>query len=104
MASAKKRVPQGASGDEKTTAKCTLFVRNLPYEATNEGLEEVFSEIGPMKSCFVVRDKGKQVVLLDMSCLQNSTDLQELAIYSTRQIKVLKLHASFACCHRINFL
>lgn len=36
----------------------TLFVRSLPATATNERLEEIFSEIGPIKQCFVVRDKG----------------------------------------------
>ncbi|CAG5134175.1 unnamed protein product, partial [Candidula unifasciata] len=35
----------------------TLFVRNIPYSATNESLEKVFSDIGPIKSCFVVKDK-----------------------------------------------
>ncbi len=36
----------------------TLFVRNLPYDATNESLESIFSEIGPVKSAFVVAEKG----------------------------------------------
>uniref|UniRef100_A0A9J7XGG4 RNA binding motif protein 28 n=1 Tax=Cyprinus carpio carpio TaxID=630221 RepID=A0A9J7XGG4_CYPCA len=35
----------------------TLFVRRLPATATNEHLAEVFSEIGPLKNCFVVRDR-----------------------------------------------
>ncbi|XP_059150152.1 RNA-binding protein 28-like [Physella acuta] len=35
----------------------TLFIRNLPYSTTNEKLEKVFSEIGPIKSSFVVSDK-----------------------------------------------
>ncbi|XP_059421219.1 RNA-binding protein 28-like [Carassius carassius] len=35
----------------------TLFVRRLPATATNEQLTEVFSEIGPLKNCFVVRDR-----------------------------------------------
>ena len=37
----------------------TLFVRNLPYSTTNEDLENTFSEIGPIKTCFVVADRGK---------------------------------------------
>ena len=36
----------------------TLFVRNLPYSATKEHLEEVFSDIGPVKKCFVITDTG----------------------------------------------
>uniref|UniRef100_A0A3B4AGP7 RNA-binding protein 28 n=1 Tax=Periophthalmus magnuspinnatus TaxID=409849 RepID=A0A3B4AGP7_9GOBI len=36
----------------------TIFVRPLPTTATNERLGEIFSEIGPIKQCFVVKDKG----------------------------------------------
>uniref|UniRef100_A0A3B3D9V2 RNA binding motif protein 28 n=1 Tax=Oryzias melastigma TaxID=30732 RepID=A0A3B3D9V2_ORYME len=36
----------------------TIFVGSLPDSATNERLEEIFSEIGPVKQCFVVREKG----------------------------------------------
>lgn len=36
----------------------TIFVASLPESATNERLEEIFSEIGPVKQCFVVREKG----------------------------------------------
>ncbi|KAM8891580.1 RNA-binding protein 28 isoform 2-T2 [Spinachia spinachia] len=35
----------------------TLFVSLLPASATNERLEEIFSEIGPVKQCFVVKEK-----------------------------------------------
>ncbi|XP_051726807.1 RNA-binding protein 28 isoform X2 [Ctenopharyngodon idella] len=35
----------------------TLFVRRLPETTTNERLAKVFSEIGPLKNCFVVRDR-----------------------------------------------
>ncbi|CAK6968954.1 RNA-binding protein 28 [Scomber scombrus] len=38
----------------------TLFVGSLPASATNERLEEIFSEIGPLKQCFVVREKGTE--------------------------------------------
>ncbi|KAI9137165.1 hypothetical protein BKA69DRAFT_504154 [Paraphysoderma sedebokerense] len=40
-------------------AKSTLFVRNLPFDATNEEFEDFFSEVGPIRSCFVVQDKEK---------------------------------------------
>ena len=36
----------------------TLYVGGLPYSTTNEGLEQVFSTIGPLKSCFIVTDSG----------------------------------------------
>ena len=43
--------------DKKHGTK-TLFVSNLPYSTTNDDLENVFSDIGPIKTCFVVSDKG----------------------------------------------
>lgn len=39
----------------------TLFVRNLPFSVTNEKFEALFSEVGPVRTCFVVKDKGKIV-------------------------------------------
>ncbi|XP_059916068.1 RNA-binding protein 28 isoform X2 [Gadus macrocephalus] len=36
----------------------TLFVKHLPNSASNERLTEIFSEIGPVKHCFVVNEKG----------------------------------------------
>lgn len=36
----------------------TLFVRNLPFSVTNEKFEALFSEVGPVRTCFVVKDKG----------------------------------------------
>jgi RNA recognition motif-containing protein len=46
--------------DPKTTSALTLFVRNLPKDYSSEELENTFSEIGPLKSSFVVggRDFG----------------------------------------------
>lgn len=38
----------------------TIFVGSLPDSASNERLEEIFSEIGPVKKCFVVRDKDTE--------------------------------------------
>ncbi|KAJ2162004.1 RNA recognition motif-containing protein [Coemansia sp. RSA 552] len=38
-------------------AKSMVFVRGLPRTATSSELEEFFSSIGPVRSCFVVGDK-----------------------------------------------
>ncbi|XP_075875248.1 RNA-binding protein 28 isoform X3 [Nelusetta ayraudi] len=38
----------------------TLFVNGLPATASNERLAEIFSEIGPVKQCFVVRQKDAE--------------------------------------------
>ncbi|KAJ2844160.1 RNA recognition motif-containing protein, partial [Coemansia brasiliensis] len=41
-------------------AKSMLFVRGVPKDATNEELEEFFSNVGPVRSCFVVGDKNTE--------------------------------------------
>ncbi|OGB88084.1 hypothetical protein A3H38_03420 [candidate division WOR-1 bacterium RIFCSPLOWO2_02_FULL_46_20] len=35
----------------------SIFVGNLPWSATNEELEQKFSEFGPVKSARIVNDK-----------------------------------------------
>jgi nucleolar protein 4 len=40
----------------KTDAR-TLFVRNVAYDVDAALLEEVFTEIGPVRQCFLVTDK-----------------------------------------------
>eukprot|EP01134_Creolimax_fragrantissima_P006406 CFRG6406T1 len=35
----------------------TVFVRGLPENYTNDSLEELFGTIGPIKQCFIVKDK-----------------------------------------------
>ncbi|KAL1434049.1 hypothetical protein MTO96_012043 [Rhipicephalus appendiculatus] len=39
---------------------CTLLVKNLPPDAKESKLEELFADIGPVKRCFIVRDKAQQ--------------------------------------------
>lgn len=51
------------AGEEQAVAQSrlrTVFVRNLPTSANNERLEEIYSELGPVKHCFVVKEKGSQ--------------------------------------------
>lgn len=57
------QVPPSAGTEvEVHTSKSTLFVRNLPFDCQNEQLETFFSEFGPLRGAFVVRnpqDPGK---------------------------------------------
>uniref|UniRef100_A0A673UN60 RRM domain-containing protein n=1 Tax=Suricata suricatta TaxID=37032 RepID=A0A673UN60_SURSU len=44
-------------------AGLTLFVGRLPPSARSEQLEELFSQVGPVKQCFVVTEKGRTVAV-----------------------------------------
>ena len=45
--------------DTSATRRKTLFVRNLPFSTTDRQLEDAFGNYGPIKRCFVVKDRGK---------------------------------------------
>jgi len=40
--------------------KSTIFIRNLPFDFTDEQLERKFEEVGPVKRAFIVTGKGNQ--------------------------------------------
>ncbi len=65
------------AGQQAAMQAKTIFVGSLPASASNERLEELFSEIGPVKQCFVVREKGD--LLLNTTVNSNSL----LGNYST---------------------
>lgn len=54
---------QSKSKDRSVVSQKVLFVRNLPFSTTDQDLENIFSEVGPIKRCFVIRDKGEKSVL-----------------------------------------
>ncbi|KAJ3169297.1 RNA recognition motif-containing protein [Geranomyces variabilis] len=53
--------PAAAAVDADTSkdgrSRTTLFVSTIPFHATSAQLEEFFSDIGPVRSCFVVADR-----------------------------------------------
>ena len=52
----------GDGGGAEDVSRATVFVRNLPYSATDQQLEDAFSEVGPVRSAFCVRQKGNSGV------------------------------------------
>ncbi|XP_072165470.1 RNA-binding protein 28-like [Diadema setosum] len=75
----------------------TLFVRNLPYSTTKEDLENVFGEIGPLKKCFVVTDKGVKDKCRGFGYVTFALkDDAEKAVNSSKSLQGRKLKVSFA--------
>ena len=44
---------------ESTKISKTILVSRLPATAQKREIEETFSTVGPLKKCFMVRNKGK---------------------------------------------
>lgn len=51
--------------DGSAVSQKVLFVRNLPFSTKDQDLENIFSDVGPIKRSFVIRDKGKIKLLAD---------------------------------------
>ena len=46
-------------------SKKGLFLRNLPYNATDEELNEFFSHYGETKACFIIKNNEGKVLKHD---------------------------------------
>ncbi|XP_047619355.1 RNA-binding protein 28 isoform X1 [Phacochoerus africanus] len=75
-------------------AGLTLFVGRLPPTARSEQLEELFSQVGPVKQCFVVTEKGSKACrgfgYVTFSMLEDvQKALKEITTFEGRKINVI---------------
>ncbi|XP_075713679.1 RNA-binding protein 28 [Rhinoderma darwinii] len=75
-------------------AGLTLFIRGLPENATSERLEEIFSEKGPLRQSFVVREKGAEkcrgLGYVTFSILEDAQKaMKEIKEYDGKKIEVM---------------
>ncbi|CAG8795495.1 46225_t:CDS:10, partial [Gigaspora margarita] len=59
-----------------TYSKTTLFVRKIPYDATDSEFEAFFSEIGPLRSCFIIKETKNLDDLLQKDNTNNTDNSQ----------------------------
>ncbi|KAM8817018.1 putative RNA-binding protein 19 [Rhynchonycteris naso] len=52
--------------EEESLPGCTLFIKNLNFDTTEETLKGVFSKVGVVKSCTISKKKNKAGELLSM--------------------------------------
>ncbi|XP_033692850.1 probable RNA-binding protein 19 isoform X2 [Tursiops truncatus] len=52
--------------NEESLPGCTLFIKNLHFDTTEETLKGVFSKVGVVKSCSISKKKNKAGALLSM--------------------------------------
>ena len=49
------------SNEHALVSQKVVFVRNLPFSTTDTDLENLFSDIGPIRSSFVIRENGESL-------------------------------------------
>ncbi|XP_063782760.1 RNA-binding protein 28 [Pseudophryne corroboree] len=72
----------------------TLFIRGLPENANNDRLEQIFSDSGPLRQSFVVRERGTEKCrgfgYVTFSMLEDAQRaIKEIKEYDGKKIEVL---------------
>jgi nucleolar protein 4 len=78
-------------------SKSTLFVSTLPFSTTATELETFFSEIGPLKSCFIIKNKATQKhsgcgyvqYALATDAIRAITELKKKKFKNLRTLKII---------------
>ncbi|XP_043757659.1 probable RNA-binding protein 19 [Cervus elaphus] len=65
-ASARMEEEEEEEEEEESLPGCTLFIKNLNFDTTEETLKGVFSKVGAVKSCSISKKKNKAGALLSM--------------------------------------
>ncbi|KAL5715279.1 hypothetical protein ACHQM5_017118 [Ranunculus cassubicifolius] len=73
----------------------TIFVSNLPFSFTKDQLEEIFSDVGPVRRCFMVTGKGtdahRGIAIVQFAVAEDAIRAMELkngALVDGRTIRV----------------
>ncbi|KAJ2782394.1 RNA recognition motif-containing protein [Coemansia interrupta] len=95
QAKAPKEQPSSATKQpEEKYTKSTLFVRGIPKNATNEELTEFFSDIGPIRSCFIVTEKSEATAPADAGADGADAAEADTADKDTKDVKPVKSTAA----------
>jgi RNA recognition motif-containing protein len=85
-----KTIRKKVDADAPLKSRNTLFVRNIPFSASTQQLEEHFSEVGPIRSCFIVTDgdKSKGFGYCQFAINEDATRALEKTAFEGKVLKI----------------